>query len=190
MRHLFLILVSAAVLLGQSDSARREHEKPGDRHTTSPEDGLVGAWRLVSIETLRSNGEVIYPFYGKHPEGLLIYDPSGWMSVQIVSDPKPLVPKADSREVFLASTPTEKAAAADGYYAYFGTWTVDAANSTVTHHIEQSFYPGEMGESGVRRMSISGKLLTLVAKTHEMGEDHERKLVWERVQQARPSTVN
>ena len=33
---------------------------------------LVGAWRLVSIETMRPNGEVIYPFYGKHPEGLLV----------------------------------------------------------------------------------------------------------------------
>jgi len=187
MRHLFLILVSAAVLLGQTGSARRGYEKRGNQPRTSPVDGLVGTWGLVSIETLRSNGEVIYPFYGKHPEGLLIYDPSGWMSVQIVSDPKPLVPKADSRELFLASTPAEKPAAADGYYAYFGTWTVDAANSTVTHHIDQSFYPGERGEAGVRRMSIHGKLLTLVAKAHEMGEDHERKLVWERVQEARPS---
>src|SRR5260221_1333512 len=84
MRHLFLILVSAAVLLGQTGSARRGYEKRGNQPRTSPVDGLVGTWRLVSIETLRSNGEVIYPFYGKHPEGLLIYDPSGWMSVQIV----------------------------------------------------------------------------------------------------------
>ncbi|HEY1470470.1 MAG TPA: lipocalin-like domain-containing protein [Candidatus Acidoferrum sp.] len=182
MRHVFLILVSAAVLLGQPDSVPREYGKERDPRTTSAEEALVGAWRLVSVETFRSSGEVIYPFYGKHPEGLLIYDRSGWMSVQIVSDPKPLVPKVDSREVFLASTPAEKAAAADGYYAYFGTWTVDAANSTVTHHIDQSFYPGERCEAGVRRMSIRGKLLTLVAKTHEMGEDHERKLVWERVQ--------
>lgn len=189
MRHLFSILVSAAVLLGQTGSARREHEKSAGQHRASSEEGLVGAWRLVSIETLRSNGEVIYPFYGKHPEGLLIYDPSGWMSVQIVSDPKPVVPKADSREDFLASTPTEKWAAADGYYAYFGAWTVDAAKSTVTHYIEQSFYPAERGETGVRRLAISGKLLTLVAKTHEMGEDHERKLVWERVEQARPSAT-
>jgi hypothetical protein len=52
---------------------------------------------LVSIETKRPNGEVIYPFYGRHPEGLLIYDRSGYMSVQIVSDPKPTVPLASSR---------------------------------------------------------------------------------------------
>jgi len=142
---------------------------------------LVGAWPLVSVETYRANGEVIYPFYGRHPEGLLVYDRSGWMSVQIVSDPKPTVPLGSSRESVLAANPAEKAIAVDGYYAYFGTWTVDAPGSTVTHHISQSLYPGERGEDGVRQFSIEGNNLTLKAKAHEMGEDHQRKLVWERV---------
>jgi hypothetical protein len=142
---------------------------------------LVGAWRLVSIETRRPNGEVIYPFYGRHPEGMLIYDASGYMSVQIVSDPKPTVPVASSREGFLSSQPTEKATAADGYYAYFGTWSVDPSASTVTHHIQQSLYPGERGEDGTRHLSLEGSRLTLIAKTHEMGEDHQRQLIWERV---------
>ena len=141
---------------------------------------LVGAWRLVSIETIRNSGEVIYPFYGKHPEGLLMYDRSGWMSVQIVSDPKPQVPLASSREGFLAAPPADKVSAVEGYYAYFGTWTVDPSGSTVTHHILQSLYPGERGEEGVRRVVVHGDRLTLSAKTHEMGEDHERRLVWER----------
>ena len=188
MRFFFSVLLCCfAVALRAQDSAKSARANTATQQTTSEAKALVGTWRLVSVETLRPNGEVIYPFYGKHPEGLLIYDPSGWMSVQIISDPKPLVPKADSREAFLASTTTEKAAAADGYYAYFGRWTVDAANSTVTHHIEQSFYPAERGETGVRRMSFRGQLLTLVARTHEMGEDHQRKLVWERVQQTGPS---
>jgi hypothetical protein len=143
---------------------------------------LAGTWRLVSIETIRPNGEVIYPFYGKHPEGLLIYDRSGWMSVQIVSDPKPAVPTTNSREKFSQAAPAEKIAAIDGFYGYFGTWTVDSSGSTVTHHIKQSLYPGERDNEAVRQLSIDGGQLTLVAKTHEMGEDHERKLVWERVQ--------
>lgn len=83
-------------------------------------DGLVGTWRLISIETLRTDGQVIYPFYGKHPEGLLMYDRSGWMSVQIVSDPKPMAPLGRSRESFLAAPAAEKVAAVDGYYAYCG----------------------------------------------------------------------
>lgn len=141
---------------------------------------LVGAWRLVSVKTLRPNGEVIYPFYGKQPEGLLVYDRAGWMSVQIVSDPQPAVPATDSRQGFLAAPPAEKIAAVDGFYAYYGTWTVDPSGATVTHHIRQSLYPGERGEEAVRHLSIEGNRLTLVAKAHEMGEDHQRLLVWER----------
>ncbi len=147
---------------------------------------LLGAWRLVSLETIRPNGEVIYPYYGKHPEGLIVYDRSGWMSVQIVSDPQPAVPTASSREAFLAAAAAEKVAAIDGYYAYWGTWTLDATKSTVTHHIKQSLYPAERGEEGVRHFVLDGDHLTLTAKTHEMGEDHERKLVWERIQEGRP----
>jgi hypothetical protein len=133
------------------------------------------------VETIKANGEVIYPFYGKHPEGLLVYDKSGWMSVQIVSDPRPTVPTADSREEFLAAPADQKTKAIDGYYAYFGTWTVDAAKSTVTHHIEQSLYPAERGENGIRHLVLEGDRLTLTAKAHEMGEEHERKLVWQRI---------
>lgn len=144
-------------------------------------DSFVGAWRLVSVETLRPNGEVIYPYYGKHPQGLLIYDGSGWMSVQIVSDPKPDVPTASSREAFLAASATEKVAAVDAYYAYYGTWTINPSASTVTHHIQQSLYPAERGEDGVRGFVLEGNRLTLTAKAHEMGEDHQRRLVWERV---------
>ncbi len=110
-----------------------------------------------------------------------MYDRSGWMSVQIVSDPKPAAPQSSSREGFLAATPSEKVAAVDGYYAYFGTWTADPSGATVTHRIRQSLYPGERGEEGVRRLELQGDRLILTAKTHEMGEEHERRLVWERV---------
>lgn len=178
---LSIALCCAAMVLGISGPARSS--KPPEPAASAAEE-LAGAWRLVSVETTRANGEVIYPFYGKHPEGLLIYDRSGWMSVQIVSDPKPTVPRASSREDFLAATPGEKAAAIDGYYSYFGTWTVDASASTITHHIQQSLYPGERGEEGVRRFTTDGNRLTLIAKAHEMGEDHERRLVWERIQPA------
>jgi len=151
-----------------------------DGHSSLSE-RLIGSWRLVSIETIRPNGEVIYPFYGKHPTGMLIYDRSGSMSVQIVSDPMPTRPSTDSREKFLASPVGEKVIAVDGYYAYFGTWTVGASGNSVTHHIEQSLYPGERGEDATRLVSFQNGRLVLLAKTHEMGEDHQRKLVWERI---------
>lgn len=169
---ILLVVCSLAPLLSQTQTAQP---------ASQVEDRLVGAWRLVSLETVRPNGEVIYPFFGRHPEGLLIYDRSGWMSVQIVADPKPKVPLSDSREGFMAAPATEKASAIDGYYAYCGTWTVDPSGQKVTHHIRQSLSPGERGEEAVRRLSLDGNRLTLVAKAHEMGEDHERRLVWERI---------
>src|SRR6266481_9387536 len=99
---------------------------------------------------MRANGEVIYPFHGKHPVGMIMYDRSGRMSVQIVSDPPPKVPKESSWEAFPTAPPAETVAAVEGYYAYFGTWDVDRSTSTVTHHIKQSLRPGERGEGGTR----------------------------------------
>lgn len=159
----------------------------GSTKTSGPTtaEALAGSWRLVSVETIRPGGEIIYPFYGKHPQGLLIYDRSGWMSVEIVSDPAPSVPAASSREKFAQAAAAEKSAAIDGFYAYYGTWTIDAAGTTVTHHIKQSLYPGERDTEATRRLSLDGNRLTLVASTHEMGEDHERKLIWERIEQGR-----
>ena len=171
-----ILVCCLTIVLSQAQSAKPEQQ------AARVVERLAGVWRLVSVETIRPNIEVIYPFYGKHPEGLLIYDRSGWMSVQIVSDPKPVVPNSGSREGLLAATPAEKASAFEGYYAYFGTWTVDPSGSTVTHHLRQSLYPGERGEDFVRQLSIDGDRLTLTAKVHEMGENHQRRLVWERIQ--------
>ncbi len=168
----FLVLVAITRFVSAQQASR----------PSSMNDRLIGAWRLISVETRRANGEMIYPYYGKHPEGILIYDRSGWMSVEIVSDPKPAVPTVSSREAFLRASPAEKEKAIDGFYAYYGTWSLDPSGSTITHHIEQSLYPGERGEAGVRQSILDGNRLTLSAEAHEMGETHERILVWERIE--------
>ncbi len=180
MRSRLLFLASLVLLGVLAVSVPTSHAGPGPATAVAGGEQLIGAWQLVNIETIRPNGEVIYPFYGKHPEGLIVYDRSGWMSVQIVSDPKPSGPKGDSRETFRAGTPEEKIAAIEGYYAYFGTWTVDPSTTTVTHHLKDSLYPGERSAEFTRHFILNGDQLTLIAKTHEMGEDHQRKLVWQR----------
>ena len=96
MRLSVVILCCCAAIVLSHPNAESAKRSP-DKKPTSISDELKGTWRLVSIETVRPSGEVIYPFYGKHPEGLLMYDRSGWMSVQIVSDPKPTVPNSSSR---------------------------------------------------------------------------------------------
>lgn len=178
---LFSVFAAACFTCGFASAQERPSGSAHEQRSAVAQ-RLIGAWRLISVETKRANGEVSYPFYGKHPQGLLIYDDSGWMSVQIVSDPNPVVPTASSREEFLKASPAEKEKAVDGFYAYYGTWSVDASGSTVTHHIRQSLYPGERGEEGVRRLILEGNRLTLSADAHEMGETHQRILVWERVE--------
>ncbi len=181
MRQCLVIALGwAAFFLGQPGQRASAHPSAGEKPGPIAKE-LLGTWRLISIETVRPGGEVLYPFYGKHPNGLLIYERSGWMSVQIVSDPSPRVPLASSREGFLAAPVTEKVAAVEGYYAYYGTWEADPSRGTVTHHIVQSLYPGERGEDGVRHFQLDGERLTLTAHTHEMGEEHVRRLVWERL---------
>jgi hypothetical protein len=175
------ILALVAVAASAQETGHPQPERSTPAEPASPANPLLGAWRLVTIETIRPNGSIIYPFYGRHPEGLIVYDASGWMSVQIASDPKPTLPKGDSRGEFLKAPPSQKAAAADGYYAYYGQYTLDVAKSTVTHHLRDALLPGERGKDFLRQYSINNGRLTLVARMHELGEDHVRRLVWQKL---------
>ena len=118
---------------------------------------LAGAWRLVSVEDRRANGEKLTRL-GAAPVGSLVYTESGRMALQIApTDPN-----------------------APGYVAYFGRYEVDAAAGTLTHVIERSLLPGHEGERQVRGFALDGARLTLRARwTHE-GEPVESVVVWQR----------
>ena len=64
----------------------------------SPNQKLIGTWRLTSFEDRPASGPVKYPF-GKTPSGLLIYDATGHMSIQIVNLPHPKVPSGDEDNI-------------------------------------------------------------------------------------------
>ena len=44
---------------------------------------VVGAWKLVSIEYSGEKGPLTDGVFGLDPHGLIIYDRSGWVSVQL-----------------------------------------------------------------------------------------------------------
>jgi hypothetical protein len=97
---------------------------------------LVGAWRLVSVQGDSPMRKVGYD----HPTGLIVYDRSGWMSVQIAihGERKPFAKGVS------AGTLEERAEAFDTYLAYYGTYTVDAKAETVTHHLADHSYPASV----------------------------------------------
>src|SRR5688572_13019386 len=94
-------------------------------------DKFPGVWRLLSYEFRDEAGAASYPF-GKNTRGLLMYDRTGMMSVQIIRCDRPLFP---SEDMFGAAPDTVKAAF-EGLNTYYGTFAVDEDSQTITHHVE------------------------------------------------------
>lgn len=141
---------------------------------------LIGVWRLVAIEI---DGRQIDPFYGSGSKGLLIYDKSGWFSVQIEGAGRPNLevpavrPAPDARE----ATARLKAQVLDSYYAYYGTWSFDEATSTVTHHAKGALYPSEDEAIYPQHVEVSGRRMIFSRTQNIAGHLTQQTKRWERV---------
>jgi Lipocalin-like domain len=144
---------------------------------------LVGAWQLVSIQLTGPKGPMNDPFYNADPTGVLIYDASGWMSVQIASQPRPSMSAAASRSGGPYSPATAELAAKvlDTYYAYTGTWEFDAVSSIVTHHIKTSLIPGENGVSYSQAVTLDGGKLTFTVRREAPGGSTVQQKIWRKI---------
>ena len=87
----------------------------------SAREKLIGAWHLVHIDSPDPDGKSAS---GPQPEGMLIYTQDGHMSVQLMY---PGSAETLSNEYVLK-----------GYEASFGSFDVDEATHTVTHHVQGS----------------------------------------------------
>ena len=87
---------------------------------------FVGGWNLVVIERVGVNGEAV-PLRRPYSEGQLVYTSGGHFAVQFSRpDRRPF----ESEE----PTPEEALAAYLDYGARYGTFTVNEAERTITHH--------------------------------------------------------
>lgn len=123
---------------------------------------LVGAWRYVEA-TLDGK---LPPGRGT-AKGMIYYDPSGAMIVQVAPD-------RERGRAGSEPTPEEAKAALTGYIAYFGTYSVDEAARTVTHHRQGSVQPGDVADL-VRGYAFVGDRLIL----QPPGTNY--RVVWERI---------
>jgi hypothetical protein len=141
---------------------------------------LIGAWRLLSIQV---DGAEVDPFYGKGSRGLLIYDKSGWFSVQIEGAGRPAVEVPPARPVPRQGERArrQKSAALDSYYAYYGTWSFDEASSTVTHHAKGALYPSEDQANYAQHVEIKGQRLIFSRTQIIAGHSTLQTKEWERV---------
>jgi Lipocalin-like domain len=168
------------ILLNPGPGFSAAAERVPAKHATRQE--LIGAWRLLSIQIVGPNGPTIDPFYNADSTGMLIYDPSGWMSVQIVGQHRPALEAPASRPTHdTAQDAQRKAAVLDTYYAYFGTWEYDEATATVTHHIKSSLIPGETGVSYSQSVTLDGGRLIFTTRRDVAGGAAVQKKVWQRI---------
>ena len=91
---------------------------------------LVGNWRLVSFDNFDDKGAARPNSY---TSGRIMYDAAGQMAAQLM--------QAGRKPLTSPPVEAERAAAYSGYLSYFGRYTVDPTNSTVTHHVEGSTNP-------------------------------------------------
>jgi Lipocalin-like domain len=182
MRRSLTVLICGLVISLATTHAQSAPPSPAVTQKLSRQ-AIVGAWRLVSIDYTGPNGPLADPVFGSDPQGIIIYDQSGWMSAQIVSANRPVMNRPETRTSGVVTVDDAKLAAAafDTYYAYFGTWDYNSDTSVITHHLKSSLLPYETGQDYRREVKFDGALLKLIARSQERGEEHRRTVVWTRI---------
>jgi hypothetical protein len=115
--------------------------------STSLKDQLVGQWQLVSIGINESAP------YGDNPTGSMLLDAAGHYSIIVVSN-------GGAKNI-----------------SYYGTYTVDELNKSVTMHISGSTRSNANGRDQTRQVTVDGD--QLVEQTMP-GRRGSIKMTWKR----------
>ena len=132
-------------------------QTPAPRIANGATQQIVGTWQLMTRTVSRPDGTTIVdPVLGEKPIGRLIYGASGAMSLQMMRTGR----KNAIATSFSKPGDTNQRVIL-GYDSYFGRYTVDEKASTVTHHVEGSLFPEDLGKNWVRPFRLEGDTLTL-----------------------------
>lgn len=166
----FALLVALTVLPLSQAPAQTLAEAPAAQR-------ILGTWKLVSYVGEDVASGVKTDVMGPHPSGYIEYGRDGRMIVIIVGSDR-------RKPAGSVATPAEAQALLTSLLAYAGTYTLDTAAHTVTHHIEVSWDQTRTGESHLRTYRFEGERLTLTTQPSRdpaTGRPSVRTVVWERV---------
>ena len=183
MRHSIAALMVCGLVSGFGVHRAQSAAPKREEAAAMTKQSVIGAWRLVSIDYSGPDGALADPVFGPTPQGIIVYDQTGWMSVQIVTANRPVMRRPATRTSGVVTADDAKLAAAafDTYYAYFGTWDYNADTSVITHHLNSSLLPYETGLEYRWEVTFDGVHLKLIARSQETGEERHRTLVWTRL---------
>ncbi len=123
---------------------------------------FVGTWVLQNVEAQSADGEWTgIEQWGTNSFGIIMYDSSGNMSVQIAFEDRNPVANDTTSEVV------------NGYVAYAGAYDVDTTEGTVTHHRLLHINSSLKNQTVVRFYKIQGNTLTLT-----VAPDRNIRLIW------------
>ena len=121
---------------------------------------LIGVWRLRAYTEQGEDGKTRPGPLGERPDGLLIYEPTGFMSVSMMARGSTATPES--------------------FMGYAGRWQLRGAGRVV-HHVAVSAHPQMVGSAQEREFRVEGDTLTLTGTAVISTKPLVRALRWERV---------
>ncbi len=121
----------------------------------SIKDQIVGNWSSVFWEQTYPDGRKEQPF-GANPKGITIFEANGRFAAILLN---PDLPKLESNNR-VKPTPEEAMTIAKGVIAYYGTYTVNEAEKTLSFDME--------GTSFVNQLSVPQKRLVTEITASEL----------------------
>jgi hypothetical protein len=121
---------------------------------------LTGVWRLREYTERDEDGVTRPGPLGERPDGLLIYEPTGFMSVSMMARGPDATPES--------------------FMGYAGRWRLHGAGRVV-HLVAVSAHPQMVGTAQEREFHVEGDALTLTGAAVISTKPLVRALRWERV---------
>jgi hypothetical protein len=129
---------------------------------------FVATWALADV-----GGEgALIERLGPSPVGILVYDALENMCVQIMNREHHNLRLDNDHDFKLAL---------QSYVAYFGKYTLNISEQSVTHHVLGSLYPADVGCDFKRNYQFAGDNLILTAEGLIGGEQIAAQLIWKRI---------
>ncbi|MCC7180472.1 MAG: lipocalin-like domain-containing protein [Acidobacteria bacterium] len=209
MKHRHVVSAGIVLLLAAVGGAACSVSAPSTgapRSTRSAREQMIGSWELQTRTVRRASGEVVNDaVLGEAPIGRLFYDASGHMALQMMRQGR-----AQAIGEPASPEDAANARVRLGYDAYFGTFNVDTVaadgkgtagaadaavaavaadgadgadgvRGTVTHHVQGSLFPDDLGKEFTRYFRVKGDTLELSFTSRAAdGTDISRTLVFQR----------
>ena len=134
---------------------------------------FIGGWQLALWTTFHKDGTEDYPF-GRDAVGQIMYTADGHMSCHLMQADRPPL---DAPSIYQV-TNEALGQAMRAYSGYFGTFTIDAAQGVITHHVAGAWYPNWTGMDQPRRFAFIDDRLFLEA---EVADGDLVRIEWRRV---------